>query len=656
MRIPHSSSPDSSSSPRRPRLLVVLVLALVAGLLPVATAGPAGALWPGGVVDLRGHGWGHGRGLGQYGALGYAVDHQWTHPQILDHYYGGTTAGAQADGDITVRLAELDNAPLVVTTDQAVFTVGSNTFQPGQAARIRRNALEWVIEAGPSCTGPWTVVQDHVDLNQEPTAAVVDDPGDDIGRMISACGSNRRHYRGTLKAIWFDLGTRAVNTVRMESYLRGVVPREMPMSWADLGGGRGLEALKAQAVAARSYAWAEGRDARFKTCDTISCQVYGGAGLNGVRIEDARTDRAVAETAGLVRLRNGVVQRTEFSSSTGGHTAGGTFPAVPDAGDATASNPNHDWSVRLPVTQVEAAYPSIGRLEHIAVIERNGIGKDGGRVKRLTMRGQSGSVTVTGDAFRSAVGIKSDWFRIIALTKPAVSLTPTGSGDGYWLTSNDGGVFSYGDAVFHGSAGNLALNGPVLGMAARPNGAGYWLVGSDGGIFSYGDAPFYGSTGNIKLNQPVVGMAPTPSGHGYWMVASDGGIFAYGDASFHGSTGGTRLNKPIVGMAPTATGNGYWLVATDGGIFAFGDAVFHGSAGAIALNRPIVGMAARPDGAGYWLVADDGGVFTYGAATFRGAATGVGQAIVAIAATPSGDGYWVLAVDGGVYVYGDAQL
>ena len=62
-------------------------------------------------------------------------------------------------------------------------------------------------------------------------------------------------------------------------------------------------------------------------------------------------------------------------------------------------------------------------------------------------------------------------------------------------------------------------------------------MASDGGVFTFGDANFYGSTGNIHLNKPIVGMAATPSGHGYWLVASDGGVFSFGDAAFHGSTG-----------------------------------------------------------------------------------------------------------------------
>jgi hypothetical protein len=75
-------------------------------------------------------------------------------------------------------------------------------------------------------------------------------------------------------------------------------------------------------------------------------------------------------------------------------------------------------------------------------------------------------------------------------------------------------------------------------MAATPDGKGYWLVASDGGVFSYGDAIFYGSTGSLALNKPVVGMAATPDGVGYWFVASDGGVFSYGDAGFYGSAVG----------------------------------------------------------------------------------------------------------------------
>ena len=64
-------------------------------------------------------------------------------------------------------------------------------------------------------------------------------------------------------------------------------------------------------------------------------------------------------------------------------------------------------------------------------------------------------------------------------------------------------------------------------MAPTPDGNGYWLVASDGGIFSYGDAQFQGSAGSLHLNQPIVGMAAMPDGSGYWFTAADGGLFNY---------------------------------------------------------------------------------------------------------------------------------
>ena len=229
---------------------------------------------------------------------------------------------------------------------------------------------------------------------------------------------------------------------------------------------------------------------------------------------------------------------------------------------------------------------------------------------------------------------------------------------GYWLAAADGGIFTYGNAEFHGSAGNLPLVRPIVGMAAPASGQGYWLVASDGGIFSFGGLPFLGSTGGRPLNRPIVGMAATPTAQGYWLVASDGGIFAFGDAGFFGSTGDIALNQPIVGMAATPTGQGYWLVARDGGIFAFGDATFYGSTGDIRLNQPIVTMAPTPSGRGYWMAASDGGMFTFGDAGFHGStgAIKLNQPIVSMTPTGLGEGYWLVARDGGIFSFGDATF
>ena len=238
-----------------------------------------------------------------------------------------------------------------------------------------------------------------------------------------------------------------------------------------------------------------------------------------------------------------------------------------------------------------------------------------------------------------------------------LGLASSPSGNGYWIVKGDGGVFTYGDAVFHGSAGAAPINQPTIGIAATGGGGGYWLAATDGGVFTYGDAPFSGSMGGTPLAAPVVGVARDPSSGGYWLAASDGGVFTFGNAQFAGSMGGKALAAPVVGIAASAAG-GYWLVASDGGVFSFGGAGFYGSMGGKALAAPVVGMAATPSGHGYWLVAADGGVFTFGDATFFGSMGGtpLNAPIKGIAARPQGDGYWLVAADGGVFAFGAAPF
>src|SRR5207302_10861484 len=86
----------------------------------------------------------------------------------------------------------------------------------------------------------------------------------------------------------------------------------------------------------------------------------------------------------------GTIARTEFSSSTGGYTAGGVFPAVPDDGDAVDANPSANWTAKIPVDVLETAHPEIGTLQSVDVTKRNGLGAMGGRgvegVRRGSMR------------------------------------------------------------------------------------------------------------------------------------------------------------------------------------------------------------------------------------------------------------------------------
>ncbi len=225
--------------------------------------------------------------------------------------------------------------------------------------------------------------------------------------MITVCNTGTT-YRGSFRPV-IDAagGTHLVNYAPLEQYLRGVVPSESPASWGDAGGGAGMAALEAQAVAARSYSRAEARYSYAQTCDTTACQVYGGAGR-----EDRRTDTAIRNTTGVVRKTSaGAVVRTEFSSSTGGWTAGGAFPAVEDLGDSRS--PHHDWKVTVDGPTVARAWPKIGTFTSMQVTARNGLGADGGRATKVVVTGTAGTVTVSGNDVRSALGLRSDWFSVV---------------------------------------------------------------------------------------------------------------------------------------------------------------------------------------------------------------------------------------------------
>lgn len=94
-------------------------------------------------------------------------------------------------------------------------------------------------------------------------------------------------------------------------------------------------------------------------------------------------------------------------------------------------------------------------------------------------------------------------------------------------------------AMAQGSApGPPSTGGGAVEICGTPSGRGYWVCGSDGGVFTYGDAGFYGSLGNVALAAPIVGMAATPSGRGYWLLGKDGGVFTFGDAAFYGAPTG----------------------------------------------------------------------------------------------------------------------
>jgi hypothetical protein len=131
-------------------------------------------------------------------------------------------------------------------------------------------------------------------------------------------------------------------------------------------------------------------------------------------------------------------------------------------------------------------------------------------------------------------------------------------------------------------------------MAATPTGHGYWLVAADGGIFSFGDAAFHGSTGGLPIGTTVSGIASSPSGHGYWLAAANGRVFAFGDAHAMSSVAPAT---PIVGLQVAPGGTGLWLVASSGAIYTSGAAPYLGGASGGLMQAVGISRAAH----GYWV-------------------------------------------------------
>jgi peptidoglycan hydrolase-like amidase len=216
-----------------PRWSASFLLALLASVCAVVGAAPPAAAFPASGVHFTGHGWGHGRGLGQYGSLGYAVDEGKKYSEIVDRYYGGTTKGSHADGAVTVHLAEFDGIDMVVSS-ASPFTVDSTPFAANEFARVRHTNAGYELMRATGCNDAGTKVADLA-ASASPTATTAY-VGDDVTKMLSTCGGGtgqRRSYRGLLRMVADSTTTYVVNELAMEQYLRGVVPRESPASWAD---------------------------------------------------------------------------------------------------------------------------------------------------------------------------------------------------------------------------------------------------------------------------------------------------------------------------------------------------------------------------------------------------------------------------------------
>ncbi len=502
--VPHPRTPDDRSSMpiRLARAVARLTALALLCALAVVAGGPAdrAEAATGDTLTFSGHGWGHGRGMGQYGALGYAVDHGWSADQILGHYYGGTNAGNVGSREVTVELTALNGKELVAIGRD--LRVNGAAVGSGDVAILARTQADGsvLLWTSTTCAGPsWTPLPGTYRAGAVEIGTASQSGFDRLIRVCEATGE--RAYRGTLSVQRVGANQMTFSRLASEDYLRGVVPRESPASWGSAGGGRGMQALMAQAVAARSYALSGTRPSGATTCDSTACQVYEGAAFQAwsrpqTILDAAAANDAIDRTAGVVRVSpgTGAVVRTEFSSSTGGWTAGGTFPAVEDLGDAAASNPNHNWVASIPLATASAKL-GVGTVRSMAVTQRNGLGADGGRVLQVAVSGTAGSRTMTGNEVRVALGLKSDWFSIS------------------W------------DSPAEAASVVTALYVDLLGRGPDPTGLQGWsnamLTGTSQSVLvdTLTRSDEYIAKRVAKAYREVLGREPEPSGADAWLVA-----------------------------------------------------------------------------------------------------------------------------------------
>jgi stage II sporulation protein D len=338
---------------------------------------------------IRGHGWGHGIGMSQYGALGYAR-RGFTYDRILAHYYPGTQLGPTPVAKVRVLLA---------AARQRVTISSASPFKVKDALGERHK-----LAAGDHSFGPGLRLKlNETDILQKPL----------VGPLVFIAGNSPlefdRPYRGQLQVVSANNKLQVINLVGLEGYLNGVVPSEMPYYWPP-------EALKAQAVVARSYALATRRSGAFDLYSDTRSQVY-----RGIDAERLPTNAAVAATAGRVVLYGGQVAHTYFFSTSGGKTASvlDVWPtakplpylvSVEDPFDSVS--PYHDWGpyTFTPVT-LGRRLKVPGRLLDLRT--QAGIS---GRVKLVTAIGTLGQKAIPGSDVRRTLGLRSTWFGIGVLS------------------------------------------------------------------------------------------------------------------------------------------------------------------------------------------------------------------------------------------------
>jgi stage II sporulation protein D len=386
-------------------------LALVTTLLAFSLSAPAGAATSSNFT-IRGAGFGHGIGLSQYGAYGYAA-HGANSRDIVLHYYKGTSIANMAGRTIRVLLQSGKGTVSVTGATLA----GGEKLDATKSYRLVRKGID-AVELRSAANKKIATMQGVVTVSSSSGSFVLG------GRAMNGLSGGR--YRGKLevRAGTFG-GLMAVNALSLDDYIKGVIVGEMPTSWPQ-------QALEAQAIVARSYALTTdaGGTVFDQYPDTRSQMYY------GMSRETAGTDQAVQSTAGQVVMYGDQVAVTYYFSTSGGRTENienswpGTAPvpylqSVDDPYDNLS--PRHRWRFVWSKSKLDAKLGSFvkGKLKSVKVTKR-GVSP---RIVDAQVVGTRGTVNVTGPQLRSRLGLYDTWAYFVTIqsgqSDPSNSSTQT---------------------------------------------------------------------------------------------------------------------------------------------------------------------------------------------------------------------------------------
>jgi len=323
--------------------------------------------------------------MSQYGAYGYAL-HGKSYRFILAHYYQGTKLGTVDPNEIV----------------RVLLATGSAQFRGATLAGTQRLSATTTYTARANSIGSLTLVEGGRRIGTFTAPLTITGPG-----PLTFSGDQ---YRGALQLRPDGAGgVETVNAVDVEDYVRGVVSAEMPASWSP-------EALKAQAVAARSYALTNDvGGSAFQVYSDTRSQMY-----RGVAAETSTTDAAVAATHDQVVTYRGQPVTTFFFASSGGHTENiedawpGATPepwlrGVSDPYDGAGGDPYHRWQYKLSLASATAKLGQLVRGQLIAIqVLRVGSSP---RIVSAAVLGTHGRTIVTGAELQQAFGLLSTYAR-----------------------------------------------------------------------------------------------------------------------------------------------------------------------------------------------------------------------------------------------------